>query len=180
VAVLTLLFLVVPALDLWLLLVIGERLGFWPTFGGTVAVAMLGGWLGKREGRKVLTEWRRAMSELRMPEDGLVSGLLVVVGAALLMAPGVLTDVVGLFFLFPPTRRVAAKVVSKYAAGRLAAAKRSGRLRVEVAVGGVPFRSSTPRPTDDDRLEAREVEGGDADDGSDEAAPRPRELPPAR
>ena len=47
-------FVVLPMVDLWLLLSIGAVLGFWPTLGLTLAVAVLGAYLGKREGLKVL------------------------------------------------------------------------------------------------------------------------------
>jgi UPF0716 protein FxsA len=132
VGILTLLFVVLPLVDLWLLLIIGDQLGFWPTVGLTIAVAVLGSYLGKREGLKVLSQWQRALGELRMPEDGLVSAALVLVGAVLLVTPGVLTDVLGLLCLFPPTRRLLAKGVSAYVARRLARAAERGTVTVRV------------------------------------------------
>ena len=56
----TALFLVVPFVELWLLLRVGSALGFWPTMGFVVGTAMLGAWLAKREGLRVLHEDRRA------------------------------------------------------------------------------------------------------------------------
>ena len=129
---LALLFIVLPLLDLWLLLVIGDVLGFWPTVALTIAVALLGGYLGKREGLRVLSQWKRALGELRMPEDGLVSGALVLVGAVLLATPGVMTDVLGLLCLFPPSRRLIARGVSAYVATRFARAAEQGRVQVNV------------------------------------------------
>ena len=129
---LALLFIVLPLLDLWLLLVIGDVLGFWPTVALTIAVALLGGYLGKREGLRVLSQWKRALGELCMPEDGLVSGALVLVGAVLLATPGVMTDVLGLLCLFPPSRRLIARGVSAYVATRFARAAEQGRVQVNV------------------------------------------------
>ncbi len=129
---LALLFIVLPLLDLWLLLVIGDVLGFWPTVALTIAVALLGGYLGKREGLRVLSQWKRALGELRMPEDGLVSGALVLVGAVLLATPGVMTDVLGLLCLFPPSRRLIARGVSAFVASRFARAAEQGRVQVNV------------------------------------------------
>ena len=126
------LFIVLPLLDLWLLLVIGDVLGFWPTVALTIAVALLGGYLGKREGLRVLSQWKRALGELSMPEDGLVSGALVLVGAVLLATPGVMTDVLGLLCLFPPSRRLIARGVSAYVATRFARAAEQGRVQVNV------------------------------------------------
>jgi UPF0716 protein FxsA len=141
---LALAFIVVPIIDLWLLLSIGDVLGFWPTLGLTVGVAVLGGYLGKREGLKVLSGWKRAVGELRVPEEGLLSGALVLVGAALLIAPGVLTDVLGLALLFPPTRRLVARVVQARIAAKMQRATEEGRLKVRfVSFGGASF---APQP----------------------------------
>lgn len=70
--------------------------------------------------------WTRALAELRTPEQGIIDGVLVIAGGALLMAPGVLTDVVGLSFLIPPTRRLVARLVRAAVERRIA----SGRIHV--------------------------------------------------
>jgi UPF0716 protein FxsA len=119
--ILTALFLVVPFVELWLLLRVGSALGFWPTMGFVVGTAVLGAWLAKREGLRVLHEWQRAMAELRVPEEGITSGLLVLVGATLLITPGVLTDVVGIALLFPPTRKLVARAIERRARKEFAA-----------------------------------------------------------
>jgi UPF0716 protein FxsA len=108
---LLLLFVVVPLLELYLLLWLGSWIGFWPTVGITLVTGLLGGTLAKREGLKVWRDWRRALGELRPPEQGVVDGLLVLIGGVLLVTPGVLTDALGLALLMPWTRRrIAARV----------------------------------------------------------------------
>jgi UPF0716 protein FxsA len=101
-------FTLVPIVDLWLLLRIGGRLGLVPTVALVVGTGLLGAWLARREGARVLQGWRRAMADGRLPEEGVLSGALVLAGGVLLVTPGVLTDVAGLALLLPPTRRVAA------------------------------------------------------------------------
>jgi UPF0716 protein FxsA len=123
---LLLLFLVVPLLELYLLVWAGSVFGFWPTMGITLLSAILGGALAKREGLKVWRSWRRALTELRPPEQGVIDGVLVLVGATLLISPGVLTDVVGILFLVPFTRRIGARVIRRALDRRIA----DGRLRV--------------------------------------------------
>jgi UPF0716 protein FxsA len=169
-----LLFTVLPIVDLWILLQIGGALGFWPTLAITAGGAALGAFLAKREGGKILAQWRRAMQELRMPEDGLVSGVLVVVGAALFAAPGVVTDVVGLLLLFPPSRRVIAPWVRRRIDARIDRARRSGSLRVQVMGFGGPGASS---PREDDGFRVREVVDVPGEVVDDES---PRQLPPRR
>jgi UPF0716 protein FxsA len=101
-----LLFTVVPAVELYLLIQIGKVIGGGPTIAFVIAMGVLGAWLAKREGiqivRTVIDDARRGIP----PGDRLVEGALVIVGSILLITPGVLTDVVGFFFLFPITRRL--------------------------------------------------------------------------
>lgn len=113
-AKLVLLFTVVPLVELWLLLAIGRAIGFWPTVGIAVVTAFLGAALAKREGRRVLSSWSESLAAGRVPDEGITGGVLVLLGAALLITPGVLTDVTGLLLLFPPTRRRIAAAVQAW------------------------------------------------------------------
>lgn len=157
-----LLFAILPIVEIWLLLLIGGAIGFWPTVGLTIATAIVGGYLTKREGLRVLEQWRRAMGELRMPEDGLVSGVLVLVGGVLLATPGVLSDVFGLFLLFPPTRKLVAPFVSRWAMAKITRAAETGRLTVRVSssFGGVGAASGVEP---DEEIQVRDVERKAAD-----------------
>lgn len=101
---LLLLFIGVPAAELWLILEVGGRLGAIPTFAAIVLTGVLGVTLARQEGLAVLERIRRAVAEGRMPDRELVDGLLVLLAGALLLTPGFLTDLVGLFILFPLTR----------------------------------------------------------------------------
>jgi UPF0716 protein FxsA len=110
---LVLLFTLVPLVELWLLLAIGERIGFWPTVGLTVGTAFLGASLAKREGRRVLVQWQQAVQQMRVPEEGVLSGVLVLVGGVLLVTPGVLTDLTGILLLIPLSRRLIGDQIKK-------------------------------------------------------------------
>lgn len=116
---LALFFLVFPFLELWILLRVGSWIGFWPTLGLCLAEAAVGAWLVKREGLRVWRDWQRALAEMRLPEEGITSGLLVLVGAVLLATPGVLSDAFGIFLLVPPTRRIAARWIESYVKKRI-------------------------------------------------------------
>lgn len=102
---LLLLFTVVPLVELYLLLLVDDLIGFWPTVAIVLATGVTGAALARFEGLRVLSQWRKALFRGKVPEDGVLSGLLVLVGGVLLVTPGVLTDVVGLFLFIPPTRR---------------------------------------------------------------------------
>ncbi len=103
-----LLFTVVPLIDLWVLLRIAAVAGPWGTLALIVVPSLLGAWLARREGLRVLRAWQRAIAEGRMPEEGLISAGLVLAGGVLLVTPGVITDAAGLALLVPPVRRFTA------------------------------------------------------------------------
>ncbi|OJT27062.1 exlusion protein FxsA [Archangium sp. Cb G35] len=127
-------FTVVPFIELYLLLAIGREVGFWPTVAGVLFTGVVGAWLAKKEGLRVLRRWQESLARGRMPDEGLVGGVLVLVGGVLLVSPGVFTDVVGLFLLFPPTRRLVAELVRRRLERRMA----EGTLRVTTFQSG-PF-----------------------------------------
>lgn len=163
-----LLFFVVSLVELWLLLALGGLIGFWPTVGISLASALLGGYLAKREGRRVFRQWSSALASGRVPDEGVASGLLMLVGGVLLIAPGILTDLTGLALLFPPTRRIVANIVRKRAATRIqesvqggigAAASSGWNVRVIRFDGGFPGGSggyAGKRPSREDVID---VEG---------------------
>ncbi len=110
---LVVLFTVVPIVELYLVLLLGSVLGLWPTLAIMVVTAFLGSYLSKREGLRVWRDYQRALTEMRMPEEGILSGVLVLVGGVLLITPGVLTDLTGLLLMVPPIRRAVAAFIEK-------------------------------------------------------------------
>lgn len=102
---LLLLFTLVPLAELALLLWIGGRIGLLPTVALILVTGALGAALARRQG---LATWRRfqeALAAGRLPGRELLEGLLILVAAALLLTPGVLTDAAGFLLLVPPARR---------------------------------------------------------------------------
>jgi len=113
-----LLFIVVPIVELYLIIQVGQAIGIWWTLLLLIADSVLGTWLMRSQGR---TAWRRfneAMAAGRVPAREILDGGLIIVGGAFLLAPGFITDVFGLFFLFPPTRALARRMLVRVFAGR--------------------------------------------------------------
>ena len=98
------LFLIVPIAELALLIWIGGRVGFWPTVGLIVLTALTGSWLARREGWNVFNRLQNKLASGGLPGRELTDGLIILVSAALLLTPGILTDIVGFLGLIPPTR----------------------------------------------------------------------------
>lgn len=114
------LFTLVPFVELYLLLVIGREVGFWPTLASVVLVGLVGAWLAKREGLRVFRRFQESLAKGQMPEEGILNGVLVILGGALLVAPGVITDLVGVLLLVPYTRKSIAAFVRKHLEKRFA------------------------------------------------------------
>jgi UPF0716 protein FxsA len=105
------LLLLLPFVELFLLLRLGEALGALPVLGLLLASAVLGTQLARSQGARVLRQMQAALARGETPGEGMLSAGLVVAGGVLLVVPGVVTDVLGLALLLPPTRRwVAARL----------------------------------------------------------------------
>ncbi len=100
------LFTLVPLLELSLLIKIGGYIGVWNTIALVVITGILGAALARHQGIKTFAGIRHELQVGRLPGDRLIDALLILVAGALLITPGVITDVAGLLLLFGPTRGV--------------------------------------------------------------------------
>lgn len=108
-----LILLITPIVELALLLQVGQWIGFWPTIGLIVVTALAGSVLLKQQG---LSVWRQLQQRLGMgdlPGTQIVDGVIVLMSGALLVTPGVLTDVAGFAGLIPLTRAPIRRLIMK-------------------------------------------------------------------
>lgn len=129
---LLLLFTVVPAVELYLLLRIGQWLGAGTTVLLILATGSLGAFLAKREGLGVLRRLQAEAMTGLPPGDRIVEGVLVLVGGVLLITPGVLTDLAGFLLIAPWSRRRLAPRVKERAVRWLASPHTGFGSRVHV------------------------------------------------
>jgi UPF0716 protein FxsA len=115
---LVILFIVVPIAELYVIIQVGEAIGVWPTLALLLADALLGSFLLKHQGRGAWRRFNEALAQRRFPGKEVADGLLIVVGGTLLLAPGFLTDIVGVFLLIPPTRAIARNLLRRFTIGR--------------------------------------------------------------
>jgi UPF0716 protein FxsA len=155
VALLLILFIVVPIVELWLIIQIGGLIGVAPTIALLLADALLGSLLLRHQGRGAWRRFNQALAERRFPGREVADGLMIAVGGTLLLTPGFITDLFGLFLLIPPTRAIARRLLRGALARRFLIA-RVGSLR-----GTQPPRhDSTARPYDFDGT-AEEIDSDD-------------------
>jgi UPF0716 protein FxsA len=103
-ALLVLLFIVVPLIELYVIIQVGEAIGVWWTIALLLVDSLIGSALMRSQGRSVWRRFQETVQAGRMPHREVADGALVILGGALLLTPGFVTDVFGLFLLLPPTR----------------------------------------------------------------------------
>lgn len=140
---LVVLFVALPLVEIYFLSVVSAWVSFWPTVGIVFGTGILGSWLAKREGQRVWEEWRRALTGLSVPEHGLVDGILVLIGAALLITPGLVSDLMGLALLLPVTRRKLAHRVKRELDRRMAQHFQTSGGTSAASFSGAPFTPSS-------------------------------------
>jgi UPF0716 protein FxsA len=141
---LLLLFVLVPAVELMLLVEIGRHIGTLPTLGLIVVTGVVGAALARWQGLAVLRQIQTETAAGNIPAGPLIDGLLILIAGAVLMTPGVLTDIFGFLCLIPAVRTLLKRELRR----RFEGAVTSGR--VHVSMGGAPgprgpMRDVTPR-----------------------------------
>ncbi len=113
--------LVLPIIEIVVVVAVGQAIGGWPTFLLLVATSLLGAWLIRREGGRAWRALEQAVRSGRMPAREIADGVVVLVGGALLLAPGFVTDVLGLLLVLPFTRPVARSMLAAVISRRMLA-----------------------------------------------------------
>ena len=110
---LLLLFIVTPVLEMAILIELGKRIGTWQTIGIIVITGVLGASLAKSQGMRIYRNLRESLYNGELPHNHLIDGLLILVGGALLITPGILTDIAGFALVLPWTRKLMREKLKK-------------------------------------------------------------------
>src|SRR3954469_8436844 len=119
-------FIVVPILEIYVIIQVGQVIGAWWTILLLIADSIVGGWLIRREGRRAWLALTTAIRSRGMPAAELADGALILVGGTLMLSPGFLTDAVGILLVLPFTRPIARRMLGRVVARRLLDARRRG------------------------------------------------------
>jgi UPF0716 protein FxsA len=117
-AALLLIFVVAPLAELYVIVQVAHSIGALDTVLLLFLVSVIGASLAKRQGLAVLRRMQLTVAEGRVPSRELVDGALIVLAAALMIAPGFISDVLAVLLLLPPTRAlVRATILRRIRAG---------------------------------------------------------------
>lgn len=140
-----LLLLLFPVLELFVLVKVGMSIGFLPTFLLVVAGSMLGVFVVRIAGVATALSARQSLARGELPAQQMLDGLMMTIGGGLLVLPGFISDVLGLLFLMPFTRRmIVGKVRSR--AEAQAARQRAFSENMHAANSTGPMHPGAARP----------------------------------
>lgn len=127
---LVLIFILVPLIELALLIELGRFGGTLPTIALIVTTGFLGAVLARHQGLGVLREMRAEVAGGRLPARPIVDGVIILLAGAMLLTPGILTDLFGFLCLIPASR----KLIRGFLWRRTKRAVREGRVQVFIHV----------------------------------------------
>jgi UPF0716 protein FxsA len=105
----------IPILEIALLVKLGQWFGVLPTIALVLGTAILGTYVLHRQGFKVLARVMDSINAGKTPVAPAVDGAFLMAAGGLLIAPGVITDCIGLLLLIPQLRhRIAAWSVRRF------------------------------------------------------------------
>lgn len=133
-----LLFLVMPIVEMYVLIRVGQWIGAWPTIGLVALTAVIGVSLLRQQGFSTLMRVRRKLDAGELPAQEMLEGIVLAVGGALLLTPGFVTDAFGFACLLPATRRGLVRAMLRRGVVQMAGVHASGGFGPESASGAGP------------------------------------------
>src|SRR5256885_13669362 len=91
-ALLVLIFIVLPIAELYVIIKVGEAIGVLPTIALLILDSFLGAALLRSQGRAAWRRLNQALAEGRVPTREVFDGAMVILGGAVLLPPRSLTD----------------------------------------------------------------------------------------
>lgn len=141
-------FLIVPVIEIYVLIQIGQVIGAWWTILLLVVDSIIGAWLIRREGGKAFVALRTALNSGRMPGRELADGALILIGGTLMLTPGFVTDIFAVFLILPLTRPLFRGLLARAMTARLTVVPMTAPGQGPNGPDGSPRNATRPGPTD--------------------------------
>ncbi len=101
-----LLFIGLPALEIFLMIKVGAKIGALNTIFLIFFTAIIGIYFAKMEGIKTIRSGLTNLYKNQMPVNEIISGASIALAALFLIIPGFFTDALGFLLLIPLTRKI--------------------------------------------------------------------------
>ena len=106
-------FIGLPALEIFLLIKIGGKVGALNTVALIFLTAIIGIYFAKLQGIQTLKSGMINLYQNKMPVYEMMSGASIAIAALLLIVPGFFTDLIGFLLLIPFTRKIFFRIAFK-------------------------------------------------------------------
>ncbi len=108
-----LLIIIIPIIEIYLFINIGSQIGPLNTISLILITAIFGLYYARYEGLNTLRSAIKQLVKDEVPVNEIISGAALAFAAFLMILPGFLTDIIGLLIIFPLTRKIFIKKISK-------------------------------------------------------------------
>ena len=108
-----------PVLEIWILIQLGNIFGFWGTLLLVIGTAILGIFHLKMQGFELVFNLQKKLLSGQRAVPELVEGVGLLVSGFFFIIPGAITDIIGLVFLIPFTRRFFLRIIINYTIDKL-------------------------------------------------------------
>ncbi len=99
------LFIGVPLIEIYLFIELGGLIGALPTVLLIIVTALIGVSLLRAQGFNTMAKFQQEVATGQLPATTMLEGVALILGGALLLTPGFLTDSIGFLCLIPFTRQ---------------------------------------------------------------------------
>ena len=137
----TTLFIVVPLVEIYLFTVVGAAVGGLSTVVLVILTAMIGVSLLRAQGLQTMARLQQQAAQGQLPADTLFEGAALLLGGALLLTPGFMTDSIGFLCLIPATRKSLIQGLLRYC-------MKNGSFQVNSAAGYAAKNEQSRRDND--------------------------------
>ncbi len=108
-----------PILEIWILIQLGNIFGFWGTLLLVIGTAILGIFHLRMQGFELIFNLQKKLLSGQKAVPELVEGVGLLVSGFFFIIPGAITDIVGLVFLIPLTRRFVLRLIINFTIDKL-------------------------------------------------------------
>ena len=114
-----LVFIIIPIIEISIFITIGTNIGILNTIAIILITALVGIFLVRRQGIKLLFDAQKNLSQGIMPTEEIKGGIFLLISGLLLITPGFFTDCIGFAFFLNPVQNLVALQAKKYFKSRI-------------------------------------------------------------
>ena len=112
-------FIIIPIIEISIFITIGTNIGILNTIAIILITALVGIFLVRRQGIKLLFDAQKNLSQGIMPTEEIKGGIFLLISGLLLITPGFFTDCIGFAFFLKPVQNLVALQAKKYFNSRI-------------------------------------------------------------